>query len=112
LLEESTLLHQQEMEDVLAGNVSQHLMLLVMVTALSSSPFVFPEAWRSTSQLRDSNTQVGRQSPGAELSAEQGSITEDHSGSSTSSDPSALTHHHSGSSGCGNDAPHFQSAGT
>lgn len=41
------LLHQEEVENIFAGHVSQHPMLLVMVTTLSSCPFLFPFFLRS-----------------------------------------------------------------
>ena len=82
------------MEDIFAGDVSQHLMLLVMVTALSSSPFLFHEAWRSSSHVREC------------------AVTHKWEGNHWVQDcwesKDSITERHSGSSGCGDDVSHSQ----
>lgn len=84
MLEELTLYHQQKMEDICAGDVSQHL----FTTALSSSPFLFPEGQRSSSHIRESHWVQ-------DCSGEQYNITECHAGSGA----------------CSNGASHTQSSG-
>lgn len=81
------------MEDIFAGDVSQQLVPLVMATALSSPPFLFPEAWRSSSHMRDyAVTHKWEGNVGCRIVRRAGQ-------------------YHSGSSGCGNDASRSQAPG-